>query len=460
MAQAYDSELLKEHWGEVLDFDGDGLSKIADPHKRLVTATVMENTIRDLGVANRIEGIKKSVLNEAVPTNSTGNDIDNFDPVMISMLRRSMPNLIAYDIMGVQAMTGPTGLIFAFRGRYSNQTNSATEMFYNEADTGFGRENFAAASTLGNRHVGTVPGNTSQTTLLATSNAYNYVTGMPTATGEGLGSNSTLIFPEVAFSIEKVNVLATEKALKAEYSVEMAQDLKAVHGLDAETELSTLITGELLAEINRQMVRTINVTAMRGCSEGTTNPGVFDLDTDSNGRWLVEKFKGLMFQLEREANKIAKATRRGRGNIILCSSDVASALQMAGVLDYTPALSSNGLSIDDTGITFAGILNGKYRVYIDPYVMGGDYLTMGYKGPNPMDAGIFYCPYVPLQQFRAVNPDTFQPKIAYKTRYGVVANPFCKVTESAGVFTPAAGLGALEADGNAYYRRVIVTNIM
>ena len=457
--QMYGLDYLKEQWGEVLDFEGNGLSKIQGEHKRYVTATVLENTARELGVKSRVEG-KSNLLAESVPTNSTGNDIDNFDPVMISLVRRSMPNLIAYDIMGVQPMTGPTGLIFALRGRYSNQTNTATEMFYNEADTGFARENFTPASTLGNRHVGTVPGNTSQTTSLAVSNVYNYATGMTTATGEGLGSNSTLVFPEVAFSIEKVTVLVQEKALKGEYSTEMAQDLKAVHGLDAETELSALITGELLAEINRQMVRTINVTAMRGCSEGTTTAGVFDMDTDSNGRWLVEKFKGLMFQLEREANKIAKATRRGRGNVIICSSDVASALQMAGVLDYTPALSSNGLSVDDTGVTFAGMLNGKYRVYIDPYVMGGDYLTMGFKGSNPMDAGIFYCPYVPIQQFRAVNPDTFQPKIAYKTRYGVVANPFAKVTESGGVFSPAAGLGALEADGNCYYRRSIIVNIM
>lgn len=454
----YDRKYLAEAWGEVLDHKD--MDPVKDSHKRFVTATVLENTVQALKEQSRAERSVATLI-ESVPTNSTGNDIDNFDPVMISLIRRAMPKLIAYDICGVQPMTGPTGLIFALRGKYSNATNSGVEMFFNEANTAFGRENFTPASTLGNRHVGTVPGNTSQTTALATSNVYNYASGMTTPTSEGLGSNSTLVFPEVAFSIEKVQVNALARALKGEYSTEMAQDLRAIHGLDAETELSALITTELLNEINREVVRTINITAMRGCSEGTTTPGVFDLDTDSNGRWSVEKFKGMMFQMEREANKIAKATRRGRGNIILCSSDVASALAMAGVLDYTPALDANGnLNVDDTGVTFAGVVNRRYRVYIDPYVMGGDYMTMGFKGALPTDAGLFYCPYVPLQKFAAVDPNTFQPKIAYKTRYGMVANPFCKVTESAGVFTPAAGLGALEVDANAYYRRVIVTNLL
>ena len=384
----------------------------------------------------------------------TGN-IDIFDPVLISLVRRAMPNLMAYDICGVQPMTGPTGLIFAMRARYGSQTGDET--FYPEVNTQYSSVT-AGANTLGDKHVGHIPGNNTVGANLAESGIYNYGDGMPTATSEGLG-NSTVTFPEMAFSIEKVSVTAKSRALKAEYSMELAQDLKAVHGLDAETELSNILSSEILAEINREVVRTINLTAKQGAQENTTTAGFFDLDTDSNGRWAVEKFKGMMFHLEREANRIAKETRRGKGNLVICSSDVASALQMAGVLDYAPALNSNNLQVDDTGNTFAGVLNGRLRVYIDPYsdglldgFAGLNYMTVGYKGSSAMDAGLFYCPYVPLQMVRAVDHDSFQPKIGFKTRYGMVANPFAEGA--------TAGLGALTKDSNTYYRRILVKNLM
>lgn len=460
-------DILQEKWNPVLSHQD--LPQIQDAHKRAVTAVVLENTERamresaSLSSMNLTTSMGGHYLTEG-PTNSMGASsstaadgaVDIFDPVLISLVRRSMPNLVAYDVCGVQPMTGPTGLIFAMRARYTNQ--SGTEAFFNEADTGHATVADTGANTIGLEHVGTTPGNTSQTTDLANNELYNYAQGMTTAQSEGLG-NTSLTFPEMAFSIEKVTVTAKARALKAEYSLELAQDLKAIHGLDAEGELSNILSAELLAEINREVVRTINITATRGATEGTTTTGVFDLDTDSNGRWSVEKFKGLMFHIEREANKIAKATRRGKGNILLCSSDVASALQMAGVLDYAPALNSNNLNVDDTGATFAGVLNGRIRVYIDPYATG-NYMTVGYKGANAFDAGLFYCPYVPLQMVRAVDQNTFQPKIGFKTRYGMVSNPFSKVTESNGVFTPAAGNGALEVDTNAYYRRVVISNIM
>jgi len=357
---------------------------------------------------------------------------------------------MAYDVCGVQPMTGPTGLIFAMRARYSN--NSGTETFYGEVNTAFSSV-LSGANTFGLKNAGNIPGNTSVTlgADMVSNGLYNTGTGMSTATAENLGSNNTLVFPEMAFSIEKVTVTAKSRALKAEYSMELAQDLRAVHGLDAETELSNILSSEILAEINREVIRTINITATRGATENTTTTGIFDLDTDSNGRWSVEKFKGLMFQVEREANQIAKATRRGKGNIIICSSDVASALQMAGVLDYAPALNSNNLNVDDTGNTFAGVLNGRVRVYIDPYA-GGNYMVVGYKGSSAFDAGLFYCPYVPLQMVRAVDPDSFQPKIGFKTRYGMVANPYAEGA--------TAGLGALTKDSNVYYRRILVDNLM
>jgi hypothetical protein len=449
----YLNEEIQKKWQPVLEHSD--LDPIKDAHKRAVTAVILENTEKALREASRQMGGSQSLLEANQPVNSVqagdgSSAIDTFDPVLISLVRRAMPNLIAYDICGVQPMTGPTGLIFAMRARYSNQTGGET--FYNEVNTAFATSVTGNSSVLGQGQVGTLPGNTTQTINLASTNTYNFGSGMSTATAEYLGSNASLVFPQMAFSIEKVTVTAKSRALKAEYTMELAQDLRAVHGLDAETELSNILSSEILAEINREVVRTVNVTATRGATENTTTSGVFDLDTDSNGRWSVEKFKGLMFQVEREANQIAKATRRGKGNIIICSSDVASALQMAGVLDYAPALNSNSLNVDDTGNTFAGVLNGRIRVYIDPYATGGNYMTVGYKGSSAFDAGIFYCPYVPLQMVRAVDQDTFQPKIGFKTRYGMVANPFADGASE--------GLGVISKDSNVYYRRIIVANLM
>jgi hypothetical protein len=454
----YLAEEIQNKWAPVLDHPD--LGSIKDAHKRSVTAMVLENTERAIREAAS-HGASQNLLGESFadgrPANSMGASssdpttgaIDIFDPVLISLVRRSMPNLIAYDICGVQPMTGPTGLIFAMRARYSNN-NTGTETFYNEVNTAFSTV-VSGANTYGNKNVGTFPGD-SNTTGLSAVNTYNTGAGMSTSQAEALGSSANVAMPEMAFSIEKVTVTAKSRALKAEYTMELAQDLKAVHGLDAETELSNILSAEILAEINREVVRTVNITALPGATEGTTASGVFDLDTDSNGRWSVEKFKGLMFQVEREANQIAKQTRRGKGNIIICSSDVASALQMAGVLDYAPALNSNALNVDDTGNTFAGVLNGRIRVYIDPYVTGGNYMTIGYKGSSAFDAGLFYCPYVPLQMVRAVDPGSFQPKIGFKTRYGMVANPFAEGA--------TAGNGALTINTNVYYRRVVVNNIM
>ena len=398
---------------------------------------------------------------ETTHANQTGNDIDTFDPVLISLVRRAMPNLIAYDIAGTQPMTGPTGLIFAMRSRYGNtaalgntsaigNTKAGGETFYNEVDTTFSSVT-TGANTFGQKFVGTIPGE-SNTSAMTDSNTYNTGSAMSTAQAEVLGDDASSAFAQMGFSIEKVTVTAKSRALKAEYTMELAQDLKAIHGLDAETELANILSAEILAEINREVVRTINITAVAGAQDNTTTAGVFDLDTDSNGRWSVEKFKGLMFQLEREANQIAKQTRRGKGNIVICSSDVASALQMAGVLDYAPALNSNNLQVDDTGNTFAGVLNGRLRVYIDPYAVGGNYLTVGYKGSSAFDAGLFYCPYVPLQMVRAVDQSSFQPKIGFKTRYGMVANPFAQGL--------TVGSGALAFNTNVYYRRVVVNNLM
>lgn len=441
------AEEVKKKWQPILEHED--LAPIKDPYKRMVTAQLLENTENAL-VTEAQNGMQGGLLNEytsSTPTNQWGNssqgsgNIATFDPIMINLVRRAMPNLMAYDIAGVQPMNGPTGLIFAMRSRYGNQ---GSETFYNEVNTQFSSVT-SGANTFGQKHAGTLPS--------GVVNTYNTGTATNTATLESLGTDSGNAFPEMSFSIEKVTVTAKGRALKAEYSMELAQDLKAVHGLDAETELSNILTTEILAEINREVVRTINIVATAGAQVDTATAGVFDLDTDSNGRWSVEKFKGLMFQLEREANAIAKATRRGKGNIVICSADVASALQMAGVLDYTPALDrNNNMTIDDTGNTFAGILNGRLKVYIDPYAIGGNYLTVGYKGSHPYDAGIFYCPYVPLQQVRAVDPGSFQPKIGFKTRYGMVANPYAEGLNQ--------GLGALNANANVYYRRISVANLM
>ena len=461
----YLAEEMIKKWGPVLEHKD--LPAIQSAHRKRVTAIVLENTELALSESG---SQYRGVLHEAgIPQNAMGASssdastgaIDIFDPVLISLVRRAMPNLIAYDICGVQPMQAPTGLIFALRSRYTAQ--DGTETFYDEVNTAHssrGGANVASNGAFGAGYANnTVPGAAANNigTLPAVSNGagaatYNYAGGLTTETAEGLGANSTLIFPEMAFSIEKVTVTAKSRALKAEYTMEIAQDLKAVHGLEVESELSNLLSAEILAEINREVVRTINVTAKPGSQTDTTTAGVFDLDTDANGRWSVEKFKGLMFHLEREANAVAKATRRGKGNIIIASSDVASALQMAGVLDYAPALNSNNLQVDDTGYTFAGVLNGRFKVYIDPYVAGGDYYTVGYRGANPMDAGLFYCPYVPLQMVRAVDQDTFQPKIGFKTRYGMVANPYAEGS--------TAGLGVIKQDSNVYYRRSQVTHLM
>jgi hypothetical protein len=448
----YLNEEIQQKWAPVLNHDD--LPKIESAHKRSVVATLLENTERALMEASGQAPGSQMLTESPIPVNNgvaggAGN-VATFDPVLISLVRRAMPNLIAYDICGVQPMTGPTGLIFAMRSQYANTTAMTGETFYNEVDTSFSSV-VSGANTLGQKNVGGVPGSTSQTNNLASTGVYNFGSGMSTAQAEALGTTSNTAFPQMGFSIDKVTVTAKSRALKAEYTMELAQDLKAIHGLDAETELSNILTGEILAEINREVVRTINVTATRGASSGTTTAGVFDLDVDANGRWSVEKFKGLMFQIEREANAIAKATRRGKGNIIICSSDVASALQMAGVLDYTPALNSNNLQIDDTGNTFAGVLNGRMKVYIDPYATG-NYMTIGYKGSSAFDAGLFYCPYVPLQMVRAVDQDSFAPKIGFKTRYGMVANPFAEGL--------TLGAGALTKDSNVYYRRIIVENLL
>jgi hypothetical protein len=453
------NEELINKWGPVLDHED--LNPIKDPHRRAVTATVLENTERVLTNEGAMvgSGLSSSLLAEDAPVNQTGSGISNFDPVLISLVRRSLPNLVAYDICGVQPMTGPTGLIFAMRSRYNDQAN--TEALYTEANTMFSTI-VSGNTTQGQAQYGNIPGNTTFTSNLALNNVYNYATAMATAQAEALGTTGNTAIAQMAFSIEKVTVTAQSRALKAEYTLELAQDLKAIHGLDAETELSNILSAELLAEINREVVRTVNICATQGATEGTVTSGIFDLDTDSNGRWSVEKFKGLMFQIERECNQIAKATRRGKGNILICSSDVASALQMAGVLDYTPALNSNNLQVDDTGNTFAGVLNGRIKVYIDPYAGGqnpafGQYVTVGYKGASAFDAGLFYCPYVPLQMVRAVDPGSFQPKIGFKTRYGMVANPFA---QGSAIFAPNTyPANGLVADTNVYYRRVIINNL-
>jgi hypothetical protein len=438
------SEQLQQKWAPVLEHAD--LPKISDPYKRAVTAVVLEN---------QIQAMQKDagILNETAPTNSAGTGgfgggaaaagpVAGFDPILISLVRRSLPNLIAYDICGVQPMTGPTGMIFAMRSMYGTDRTTATgtEAFYNEANTSFSGEGAQQALSMKA---------TTSDSAFQIFNA-NTATAMPTATAEGLTP------VEMGFSIEKVTVTAKTRALKAEYSMELAQDLKAVHGLDAETELSNILSSEILAEINREVLRTVYTVAKPGALVGTTTAGTFDLDTDSNGRWMVEKVKGLAFQIEREANQIAKLTRRGKGNTLICSSDVASAFAMAGLLDYQSALASQvSLQVDDTGNTFAGTMFGRIKVYIDPYfptASTSEFAVVGYKGTNAYDAGMFYCPYVPLQMVRAVDTNTFQPKIGFKTRYGLVANPFAEGT--------AAGLGALNAGKNNYYRAFKIQNIM
>jgi hypothetical protein len=475
----FQSEHLQEKWAPLLNYEG--LESIKDSHRRAVTAVLLENQERFLREQSSFDNGSLSMLMES-PTNSgnaagasggfggsaaAAGPTAGFDPVLISLIRRSMPNLVAYDLAGVQPMSGPTGLIFAMRSRYINQ--SGTEAFYNEVDSAFSGQDAGLDETAGFSDAAAGIGTTAQSGTnpsvlnpvgTATSTAYNVGQGMATGDAENLDGTGSDAFNQMAFSIEKVTVTAKSRALKAEYSLELAQDLKAIHGLNAEAELANILSTEILAEINREVIRTIYKVAEQGAVQNVATAGIFDLDVDSNGRWSVEKFKGLLFQIERDANAIAQRTRRGKGNIIMCSADVASALTMAGVLDYTPALNAN-LNVDDTGNTFAGVLQGKYRVYIDPYAAnltsgnatpGNQYYIVGYKGSSPYDAGLFYCPYVPLQMVRAVGENSFQPKIGFKTRYGLVANPFAEGTTQ--------GLGRLLVNANRYYRRVAVKNLM
>ena len=447
----YLSEQSTEKWAPVLDHKS--LPKIDDAYRRTVTAVLLEN--QEIAIREQKQAETGEIF-EAAPTNATGANVANYDPILISLVRRAMPQLIAYDICGVQPMTGPTGLIFAMKSQYVADDGSRTataEALFDEATTAHSATDDSDADSAG---VGAAGIQVSDP--FATDYDTDTVGAATTAKGEAMGGLSPADdFHEMAFSIEKATVTAATRALKAEYTTELAQDLKAIHGLDAETELSNILSTEILAEINREIVRRINIIAKTGAAIGTTAAGIFDLDTDSNGRWSVEKFKGLIFQIERDANQIAVDTRRGRGNIIITSGDVASALSMAGVLDYNPALNNN-LSSDVAGNTFAGVLNGRYNVYIDPYyrnpgatlgLTDSEYYTIGYKGTSPYDAGLFYCPYVPLQMVRAVGENTFQPKIGFKTRYGLQQNPFVAT---------AAGPGA--ADSNPYYRSVKVANLM
>ena len=470
----FNAEHLQEKWAPLLDYQG--LDGIKDSHRRMVTAVLLENQEKFLREEKEFLG-EASYASSAATAAGTGfagqstaaGPVAGFDPVLISLIRRSMPNLVAYDLAGVQPMNGPTGLIFAMRSKYSTQ--GGTEAFFDEVDSQFsgrkGNQSQYAVDPTVQANVGfgtTASQSGSNPGLLSAGGSqqdYNVGGGMSTYDAERLGAAGAESFNEMAFSIEKVTVTAKSRALKAEYSLELAQDLKAIHGLNAEAELANILSSEILAEINREVIRTIYKTAESGAQFNVANAGTFDLDIDSNGRWSVEKFKGLIFQIERDANAIAQRTRRGKGNIIMCSSDVASALSMAGLLDYTPALNAN-LNVDDTGNTFAGVLNGKYKVYIDPYsggagnpatgATGGQYYVVGYKGSSPYDAGLFYCPYVPLQMVRAVGENTFQPKIGFKTRYGLVANPFAEGKNQ--------GLGALTTNSNRYYRRVQVQNLM
>ena len=472
------SEHLQEKWAPILEHG----ESIQDAHKRAVTAQLLENqevALREerafLSETPITTGSNSAALGGAGAGNAgfsadatDAGSVAGFDPVLISLIRRSMPNLMAYDICGVQPMNGPTGLIFAMRSRYESQ--SGPETFYNEVDSAYSGQRAENPLTDANEQkytkgdqgpsvgLGTTAQNGSNPGLLndtpSVPTEYSLGEGMGTDTAESLGTDGGPAFQEMGFSIEKLTVTAKSRALKAQYSMELAQDLKAIHGLNAEAELANILSSEILSEINREVVRTVYKTAKPGAQANVAQAGVFDLDVDSNGRWSVEKFKGLIFQIERDANAIAQETRRGKANFIICSADVASALTMAGVLDYTPALNAN-LNVDDTGNLFAGTLQGKYKVFIDPYaanVSNMQYYVAGYKGSSPYDAGLFYCPYVPLQMVRAVGQDSFQPRIGFKTRYGMVANPFAEGAEQ--------GLGRLAVNSNVYYRRVQVKNLM
>ena len=445
----FQTEHLQEKWQPVLEHPD--LPTIEDSYKRAVTTLILENQEAALKE-------DKAYLSEAAPVNAmSGGQMDTWDPILISLVRRAMPNLIAYDVCGVQPMTGPTGLIFAMRSSFTSQDGA--EALVDESMPDISNQN--AAGTIGGGDVGATETNPAVLNDSPSAGTYVSATGMTTAQAEALGDSATNAFAQMAFSIEKSTVTAVSRALKAEYTMELAQDLKAIHGLDAETELANILSSEILAEINREVVRSLYVTAVAGAQVNTTTAGIFDLDTDSNGRWSVEKFKGLMFAIERDANAIGQQTRRGKGNMLIVSADVASALNMAGVLDYTPALNNN-LNVDDTSTTFAGVMNGRFKVYVDPYsanVAASQYYVCGYKGTSPYDAGFFYCPYVPLQMVRAVGESSFQPKIGFKTRYGLAANPFAAAGAVAAGDTVNSD-ASLDANTNAWYRRVKVTNLM
>ena len=408
---------LIEKWAPVLNEESAGT--IADKHRKAVTAAILENQEQAL----KEEGL----MMEAAPGNNT-TSAANWNPVLIALVRRAMPNLMAYDICGVQPMSGPTGLIFAMKSRYQGGSTSNREALFNEAETNFSGDSSGAGAHDSDNPSGLNGITDSNSDSSIDNDRLTDITGrpMPTGDAEALGSSGSPAFAEMGFTIEKATVTAKSRALKAEYSLELAQDLKAIHGLDAETELANILSTEILAEINREVVRTLNSQAKTGCLQtNTAINGIFNIQTDADGRWSVEKFKGLILQIEREANVIAKETRRGKGNFMVCSSDVASALSASGMLDYAPAMSTS-LNVDDTGNTFAGVLNGRMRVYIDPYA-NTDYINVGYKGTNPYDAGVFYCPYVPLTMVRAVGEDTFQPKIGFKTRYGMASNQYYRI---------------------------------
>ena len=445
----FQTEHLQEKWQPVLEHPD--LPRIEDSYKRAVTTLLLDNQEKALKE-------DAQYLTEVAPVNAmSGGQMDTWDPILISLVRRAMPNLIAYDVCGVQPMTGPTGLIFAMRSSFISQDGA--EALMDESFPDISNQN--AAGTIGGGDVGATETNPAVLNDSPSAGTYVSATGMTLAQAEALGDSGTNAFAEMAFSIEKSTVTAVSRALKAEYTMELAQDLKAIHGLDAETELANILSSEILAEINREVVRSLYITAVAGAQVNTTTAGIFDLDTDSNGRWSVEKFKGLMFAIERDANAIGQQTRRGKGNMIICSADVASALQMAGVLDYTPAL-NNSLNVDDTSTTFAGTMNGRFKVYVDPYsanVAASQYYVIGYKGTSPYDAGFFYCPYVPLQMVRAVGENSFQPKIGFKTRYGLAANPFAAASAVAAGDTVNSD-ASLDANTNAWYRRVKVTNLM
>jgi hypothetical protein len=442
----YKSEQLIERWKPVLDQEG--LTPIKDPYKRAVVSILLQNA-RDAMIGERVANGElvleagPTVQTDGGVTYGTAGTIKGFDSVLLGMLRRSQPNLVAFDLCGVQPMKSPVSMIFALRARYVDDAAAAnwSEALYNEADTS---------------HSGTGTHTTdledAMFPLASRNSDFGIGTGMSTASAEALGVSGGTAWAEMGISIERTSVTALTRGLKAEWSTELQQDLQNVHGINAENELSNILSTQILAEQNREIIRLILKLAKAGAAVGTTAAGIFDLDTDSGGRHFLEKVKGLMYQIEREANVIAKETRRGRGNKILCSSDVASALSIAGLIDSS-GLKDN-LKVDDTGNTYVGVLNNRFDVYVDPYYSSAataNFFVVGYKGPNAIDAGLFYCPYVPLQVTKVTDPSTMQPKMGFKTRYGIAANPFACTTP---------GHTGIETGYNCYYRAVQVNNIL